>query len=77
MKSSLIIPHFIRAGSAKALQALMFRTNLAESRQIEYYQIVYDGKSWFAWYYKMLDENSLLEQSTKIGNKDVLNKKGS
>lgn len=49
-KTSLTTPRFLKAQSAKGLERLMLRNNL-KRKAWHQYQIVFDGKSWFAWYY--------------------------
>lgn len=49
-KTSLTTPRFLKAQSAKGLERLMLRNNL-KRKAWHQYQIVFDGKSWLAWYY--------------------------
>jgi len=44
------IPHFISARSPEGLRRLMLRTNVKHGLIFDYYQIIFDGKKWFAWY---------------------------
>lgn len=48
--NSLNIPHFVSAKTPAKLQELMLEVNV--SLQMEKrFQIIHDGKKWFAWYY--------------------------
>jgi hypothetical protein len=44
------IPHFLRAKTPEALRKAMLRNNVKWGLIFDYYQIVFDGKNWFAWY---------------------------
>lgn len=44
------IPHFLKAGSPEGLRRLMLRNNMRWGMIFNYYQIIFDGKNWFAWY---------------------------
>lgn len=50
MKTSALTPRFIKAQNPKQLERMMFKNNLVR-RAYHDYQIVFDGKAWYAWYY--------------------------
>jgi hypothetical protein len=50
MKHSLKTPRFVKSTTAKGLERLMLENNLKRSTWHDY-QIVFDGKLWFAWFY--------------------------
>lgn len=47
---SLTTPRFLKASTAKALERAMLRNNL-KRQSWHQYQIIFDGSSWYAWYY--------------------------
>ena len=57
------IPHFIKARSPKGLRRLMLRNNVKYKLIFNYYQIVFDGKDWYAWF--QLDAADALEEELK------------
>ena len=44
------IPHFISARSPKGLRRLMLANNVKHGLIFNYYQIIFDGKRWYAWF---------------------------
>ena len=55
------VPNFIRAASPSGLRRLCLKRNMQDN--IEHrYDIVYDGKYWFAWF---LDEVQLKAEEVK------------
>jgi hypothetical protein len=44
------IPRFVKAKTPKGLERAMLQNNMAR-KSWHNYQIVFDGKEWFAWYY--------------------------
>jgi hypothetical protein len=44
------IPHFLSARTPKGLRVAMLRNNLKWKLVFNYYQIIFDGKRWYAWY---------------------------
>lgn len=61
------IPDFIKATSPQGLVRLMLENNLKRSTQFEY-QIVHDGKSWFAWYYIIKDNKEVMTNALQNSN---------
>lgn len=57
------VPTFIKAASAFALRRLMFRTNLKFGKEFRYFDISFDGTSWFAWYYLEISAEDLTNGS--------------
>lgn len=57
---SFNIPHFVKAGSPEGLRLAMLKNNTTRNVEFQYYQIVFDGKSWFAWYYDKAKESILI-----------------
>lgn len=54
IRHSDLIPHFIKAKSAKGLRRLMFKTNAQAGMQFQYFDIQFVNGSWFAWYFSDL-----------------------
>lgn len=44
------IPHFISARTPQGLRRLMLKNNVKHGLVFNYYQIVFDGKKWYAWF---------------------------
>ena len=44
------IPHFLSARSPSGLRRAMLKNNMKWGMVFNYYQIVYDGQRWYAWY---------------------------
>ena len=57
------IPHFIKARSPKGLRLSMLRNNVKWGLIFNYYQIIWDGKNWYAWF--QLDAVDALEDEIK------------
>ena len=57
---SFNIPHYVKAGSPEGLRLAMLKNNMTRNIEFQYYQIVFDGKSWFAWYYDKAKESILI-----------------
>lgn len=49
MSDSLNTPRFLVANTPKGLEQAMLKNNLKRKRYHRY-QIVFDGRKWFAWY---------------------------
>lgn len=49
-QTSLKTPRFLKSKTPKGLERAMLQNNLLR-RSWHNYQIVFDGKEWFAWYY--------------------------
>lgn len=47
------VPLFLKAKKPEQLIALMHKNNAKRGKEFQY-QIVHDGKDWFAWYYQNL-----------------------
>lgn len=47
---SLTTPRFLMANTPKGLEQAMLKNNLKRQRYHEY-QIVFDGRKWYAWYH--------------------------
>jgi hypothetical protein len=43
-------PRYLRANSAKGLERAMLQNNI-KRKTWHQYQIVHDGKEWYAWFY--------------------------
>jgi hypothetical protein len=43
-------PRYLRANSAKGLERAMLQNNIKRNTWHQY-QIVHDGKEWYAWFY--------------------------
>lgn len=50
MSNEQTLPNFIKARSAKALRVLMSKNNDRLNMSFIPYQIILDGKVWYAWY---------------------------
>ncbi len=50
MLNTLKTPRFIKAKTPKMLERLMLKNNL-NRKSWHQYQIVFDGKDWYGWYY--------------------------
>lgn len=51
MNDVSLVPHFIKASSAQALHDAMYKLQVRSGSKYDFYQIIFDGKEWFAWYY--------------------------
>lgn len=65
--SSLLVPQFLKAASPNGLVRLMLQNNLKRHTQFEY-QIIHDGKSWFAWYYFKQDFKEAITDAVQTSN---------
>lgn len=65
--SSRIVPQFLKAASAPALVRLMLSNNLKHGMQFEY-NIMHDGKHFYAWYMLILDAKKALSDAIQSGN---------
>lgn len=63
--NSFNIPHFISAGSPEGLRRKLLENNLVNGTEYQYYSIVFDGNSWFAWYYREASEKPKLVKNGK------------
>ncbi len=61
------VPSFIKAASPSGLVRLMLLNNVKRGMQFEY-QIVHDGKSWFAWYYILQDQKEALSNAVQVSD---------
>ena len=52
MSSSKItnVPHFLVARSPMGLRNAMLKNNIKHGLIFDYYQIIFDGKNWIAWF---------------------------
>ena len=52
MSSSKIsnIPHYLKARSPEGLRRAMLKNNVKWGMIFNYYQIIFDGKDWWAWF---------------------------
>lgn len=55
-------PSFLKAASPQGLVRLMLSNNIKLGMQFDY-QIVHDGKSWFAWFYIIQDQKEALSEA--------------
>ena len=46
------IPNYLKASSPIGLRRLMLRNNIRLGAQVSYFQIVFDGTEWIAWFYE-------------------------
>lgn len=60
-------PNFLKAASPQGLVRLMLSNNVKLGMQFNY-QIVHDGKSWFAWYYIIQDNKEALANALQSGS---------
>ena len=60
-------PQFIKAASPSGLVRLMLSNNIKLGMQFDY-QIVHDGKSWFAWYYVIQENTEVLANALQLGS---------
>ena len=61
------IPSYVKAASPSGLVRQMYLNNLKYSTQFEY-QIVHDGKAWFAWFYLLQDSKEALSNAVSPSN---------
>lgn len=54
------IPVFIKARTAENLMFEMAKTNRKHGSNLRYFDIQWDGKNWYAWYY--LENSRLLKE---------------
>lgn len=59
-------PSFLKATSPQGLVRLMLSNNIKLGMQFEY-QIVHDGKSWFAWFYIIQENKEALTNALQSG----------
>ena len=59
-------PKYLKASSPKGLESLMLSNNIKLGMQFDY-QIVHDGKSWFAWFYFIQDKKEALSDALQSG----------
>jgi hypothetical protein len=58
--NSFNIPHYLKAVTPEGLRLAMLKLNMMKGKEHDYYQIVFDGSSWFAWYYDEAKEQRIL-----------------
>ena len=56
------LPNFIKARSAKALRVDMIKNNVRLKMSYVDYQVIHDGKHWYAWYKEPIWENEELKK---------------
>lgn len=61
------VPNFLKAASPQGLVRLMLSNNIKLGMQFDY-QIVHDGKSWFAWFYVIHEPQEALTNALQSGN---------
>ena len=59
-------PSFLKATSPQGLVRLMLSNNLKLGMQFDY-QIVHDGKSWFAWFFILQENKEALNNALQSG----------
>jgi hypothetical protein len=57
-------PKYLKARTAKGLEREMLKNNIAR-KEWHQYQVVHDGKEWFAWYYVDMPQEKELEGLSK------------
>jgi len=70
MKTSLSTPRFLRASTPRGLERAMLNNNI-KRKSWHNYQIVFDGKNWFAWYHADLSEPTGQELEQVLGQKEA------
>ena len=68
-------PNFVKARSAEALRALCIKNNIARNESFKY-DIVFDGKEWYAWFYsdaaqEIIEGNAKRMTTASRGQSDV------
>lgn len=58
------LPQFVKAASAPALVRLMLSNNLKHGTQFDY-QIMHDGKNFYAWFMVILDAKEALSDAVQ------------
>ena len=53
------IPHFLKARTPEQLRVSMLKNNLIMKAECLYFDISFDGKYWFAWFYAEANEKKL------------------
>ena len=71
MQTSATIPRFIKARTARALERLMLLNN-AKRKAFHKYEIVFDGKEWFAWFYVDISNTYNTEAKEILGEDKAL-----
>ena len=57
------IPNYLKARSPFGLRRLMLSNNVRLGAQVNYFQIVFDGTDWIAWFY---EEVSVIQEMDEI-----------
>lgn len=65
-ETTFMVKRFLTAKSAKELELMQLKNNVATGKYHKY-DIMFDGKSWYAWF--LTDARSLIKP--KIGGKDA------
>lgn len=60
-------PNFLKAASPQGLVRLMLSNNVKLGFQFDY-QIVHDGKAWFAWFYIIQDNKEAITNALQSGS---------
>lgn len=63
------IPKYISASSPKGLQRLMLKTQAKLAYGVDFFDIQYANKKWFAWYIDN-DDITLYNVEEKLGNRN-------
>jgi hypothetical protein len=61
------VPSFLKATSPQGLVRLMLSNNVKLGMQFEY-QIIHDGKSWYAWFYIIQEPKEALSDAMATSN---------
>lgn len=63
--NSLRVPIFLAASTPEELVRLMLDNNLKNGKEHRYFDIIFDGSRWIAWYYSVIEVKPQAKRVTK------------
>ena len=64
--SKVNIPKHLKASTPDLLRELMLENSLISTKDVRYFDISFDGKDWFVWFYEEIDLQGLLMKANAI-----------
>jgi hypothetical protein len=58
--NSLRIPHYLLASTRDELVRVMFKNNLKDGMEYQYFDISFDGSKWTAWFKKVVQTRDII-----------------
>lgn len=65
MSNKVNVPNYIKASSPESLREGMFKYAVSSGLDVRFFDIQFDGKDWFVWFYEEIDLVGLLAKANK------------